>query len=370
MVWSEFTKKHLSIFKKLRYSLESDNKFLFNIRKEREQFKNFVKRNPNLEITILPIMSQSMDNIKNKMTQMAQVDWVDTKNVETEISQMPNGYQITWKTINDSVSPKLIGSNCDIPKTCVSCNMKKQVCTNINTITILVNNNMFKRLEKRIRTLIYLIEYLKHKTINYSKPVDIYIVLTSLEKTLPVNSTISISNVNTGYTNFDKNIIFVWRLEEFEKVTIHEVIHYYDMDNRHQHVDYIIDIEGPHSYYEAITDFWGIFYHTIYLSVITNISIKTLLEIELAFIKNQAMAINNVFNLGTWKDSESISIKQNTPAFSYYILKYLIYEYLLHNNFSEIYDSQKLLDNALSNGFKQTPYVTIKSTRMSLFQLK
>ena len=43
--------------------------------------------------------------------------------------------------------------------------------------------------------------------------------------------------------------------------------------------DNIINTKGPHLYFEAFTDFQGIIYHLIYLSIITRKSMIRLLEI-------------------------------------------------------------------------------------------
>jgi hypothetical protein len=201
--------------------------------------------------------------------------------------------------------------------------------------------------------------------------MDIYLILSNLTKAFPLNKQIiGVKHANTGYTDFQKNIIFVWRLEEYEKVLFHEVIHYCDLDKRDHHVEHIADINGPHSYYEAITDVFGIYYHIIYLSIITKIKIKTLLEIELSFIRNQAFILNDYLGLGNWKDQPDKIIKQTTPAFSYYILKYLIFEYLIDHNINQAENYNELLQKSLEQGFTVKSHNKIKSSRMSLLQLE
>jgi hypothetical protein len=106
-------------------------------------------------------------------------------------------------------------------------------------------------------------------------------------------------------------LIFIWREEEFEKVCFHEVIHFVNNDHRHEHIDIKSNIEGPTSYFEAITDFKAIILNIIYLSIITKI--KILFTFEYYFIRN----------------------KQNTPAYSYFVLKYFIFKYFNRSNFNE-----------------------------------
>jgi hypothetical protein len=147
------------------------------------------------------------------------------------------------------------------------------------------------------------------------------------------------------------------------------MIHFFDMDLRDQHVKTKIEINGPTSFYEAITDFWAIYYHLIYLSIITNKSIKTLLELEFVFIENQAMALNSHFNLTSWKHKPDTKINQTTPALSYYILKYLLFKYFMENKLEKISNYNNLINKVINIGFVAKPFKKIKSSRMSLLQL-
>jgi hypothetical protein len=103
--------------------------------------------------------------------------------------------------------------------------------------------------------------------------------------------------------------------------------------------------------------------------LITQVKIKTLLELELSFIRNQAMTLNDHFGLGNWKGKPKKVIKQSTAAFSYYILKYLLFEFLIDHDLDETVDYGELLKKSLAFGFKIKPYTKIKSSRMTLLQL-
>ena len=124
-----------------------------------------------------------------------------------------------------------------------------------------------------------------------------------------------------------KSFIVYNNQEEVEKVLFHEMIHHYNFTNHLVEFQFPINflINGPTNYYEAIADFWGIFYNLIYLSLVSNISVKKLFILEFCFIKNQALQLNNFFNLN-WKNIKLNIINQNTAAFSYYILKYFFLE--------------------------------------------
>ena len=91
--------------------------------------------------------------------------------------------------------------------------------------------------------------------------------MSKLEKKFPnSNDIISSKNVNSGYCNLKTNVIFIWRKEEVEKVLFHEMIHHYNFTNHLVEFQFPINflINGPTNYYEAIADFWGIFYNLIY----------------------------------------------------------------------------------------------------------
>jgi len=114
--------------------------------------------------------------------------------------------------------------------------------------------------------------------------INIYLVLSKLTKYLEIDEIISPKHINSGYTNLLTNDIFIWREEEFEKVTFHELIHLFNKDHRNETVKLPIEINGPKSFYEAITDFKAIIFNIIYISLLTHKKIKSILKYELNFI--------------------------------------------------------------------------------------
>jgi hypothetical protein len=343
MSWSKFTLDNMNCIKSTLYNLSNDSKLLISIKSERDKIKQFMKENI-INITIKKLELNDSKKLERKLIEYANPNWVDKKSLIENFPTLDESYLITWLSVNNS--------------------------NKTNRINIKCNNSNSKSLLEKINIIIYFLEFIRMKSDDKDLEMDIYIVLSDLVKIFPENNkTIGIKNANTGYTDFNKNIIFIWRFEEYIKVLFHEAIHFFDLDKHDHHVDHIADIDGPQVYNEAITDVLGIYYHIIFLSLITKVKIKTLLEIELSFIRNQAMALNDYFELGNWKDKPKKVIKQSTAAFSYYILKYLIFEWLLDNNFDENIDYNDLLKKSLNNGFIMKPYVKIKSSRMSLLQL-
>lgn len=63
------------------------------------------------------------------------------------------------------------------------------------------------------------------------------------------------------------------------------------------------------------------------------------------------------------------AIVQTTPALSYYILKYLLFEYFLINDLSEIDNYNLLIKKITAIGLVKQSYIKLNSSRMSLLQL-
>lgn len=340
--WSSFTKDNIENFNKLKYSIDTDNKLLLNLKTERNNIREFIKTNSSIEYNVRHI--DFTPDILNEIKEYSNVSWVDSNNVIKEVPSLSETILIEWISINNATNP--------------------------NTILLKTSSDKTETILSRMKLIVYIIEYLKNKS-NCKKSVKIYLILTELKKYFPDNDNIiDIHNVNTGYTDLLKDIIFVWRLEEFEKVLFHEVAHFLDMDIRDTPINKLVNIKGPHSYYEVITDYYAIFYNIIFLALVTNVSIKTLLEYELGFIRNQAMILNDFFGLDSWRIKPNKTIIQKTPAFSYYIIKYLVFEELL-NNFEDISKNYKsFLIRVLNKGFEHQEFNKIRSSRMTLFQLK
>jgi len=333
-LFTNYTKKNLSKFINNRYILDNTNSLLISLYNKKNIIINFIN-NIIINITI-------DNNYQFKYKQYCKSRFIDKK---IENLNFTNSLLIKW---------------------------------NNNKIIIKTNIKNIKSIILKIKILIYLIEYIKSISIKSDKPLIIVLVLSNLKKLYPVkNKVITSENVNSGYTDFTNNIIFIWRYEEFEKVLFHEIIHFYELDKSNHSVPNIINTDiYSHNYYEAITDLYGILYHIIYISIITKIELKILLELEISYIKNQAIKLNNFFNLYNWKHKPNKYINQSTSAFSYYILKYLLFEYLLNLNKCDIYEHldyinyNNLLNNILSKPFNQTEFINLNSMRMTLIQLK
>lgn len=237
-----------------------------------------------------------------------------------------------------------------------------------NNIYIKTTEEKFNSFSQRLPIFLKIIDYINK---NNNENIKIYMILSNLKKYIDPNEIISVDHINSGYTNTLSKVIFIWREEEFEKVCFHEMIHLLDKDHRHEKVNMSIDIDGPESFYEAITDFKAIIFNVIYLSLVTKIKIKILFSYEYSFIQNQSTYIYNSLKKFN---------KQESPAYSYFILKYFIFKYFNGDYFNdqlfnEIFYHNKnfksltefIKDYDLNNNNYD---LSINSGRMTLFELK
>ena len=329
--YDEFTAKYIKTFIDKREPI--DLPFLKVMRKE---VNDFINKNIKYSITeyIIPL---------TKIRKLVDTQWVD-KTVLDNLDTLNANYKISWtfNKINNNIYIK---------------------CT----------NEKFDSFKERLPILINCLNFLiTKKQTDEDRPIGMYLILTPLKKFTPLDiDSVGPKNINSGYTDFETEEIVVWREEEFEKVIFHEMIHYMDLDIRNMAFndeELPHEIDGPKSYYEAFTDIWGNFYYFIYLSILTGKSVNSLFEIEYQFIKNQANYFNNLFNIKNWNDKETI--KQSTPAFTYFILKYLLFNKIIESkNLDILKQPRELLMEIFKDGFNQEKFIDFKSSRMTLIQL-
>jgi hypothetical protein len=172
----------------------------------------------------------------------------------------------------------------------------------------------------------------------YSKP-KMVIFLGKQKKYKPKRfSTFTSKNVNSGST-MRRTFVNVWRYEEYCKVLIHELIHFFSMDfNYTDHyyndvksvIDKHFDVNGIDRCNEAYTETLATIIHSCVCSRFQNIDINKVYYYELKFITFQTAKIIKHFggtryiDLDKTKKSSSVTIKQYTSVLSYYILKMLL----------------------------------------------
>jgi len=331
-----FTNKYLKMF------MEKRSKVIFpKLKKMRTDINNYIKDNE------IKFKIEEYKIPEKKLLELTDTQWV-YKEVLNSIKDLHANYKISWSY-----------------KKCNHC------------IIIKSSETKFKYFKERLDILLHIINYIyDFKKTTEEREIKIYLLLSPLKKIIEKDEIISPKNINSGYTDFISNEIFIWREEEFEKVIFHELIHYMDLDVRNmtfEDEDVPIIINGPKSYYEAFTDLQGILYYLVYVSIITGKSVDSLFQIEYEFIKNQANNLNNVFKLEDWNNKESgekKTIKQSSPAFTYFIIKYLIIKKIVDDNDVDLLNDPKQLIKTIFNlGFTSETFIDIKSSRMTLIQI-
>lgn len=190
---------------------------------------------------------------------------------------------------------------------------------------------------------------------NFTKkdiPVKLIILFTNQKKYFPTKKIlITPENMNSGCT--DGDFVYIWRKEEFEKVLIHELIHYFHIDYHecdttklknafHQ----LINIEGVDVINEAYTEIMAFTINSMIKSIEYNVSIDYIVNYEIAFTHFQIAKIINLFGGKNCDDLYKILIKQNTSLASYIIAKGI-----LQNNYQLVlyYFDNNVLSNKMKD---------------------
>lgn len=150
------------------------------------------------------------------------------------------------------------------------------------------------------------------------------------------NNYICSQNINSGLSSGE--YIIIWRREELPKVLIHELIHYLNIDIKHNNnlksiINYNIgQYDYPILINESITEIQAQFIHTIYILVSNKTPLievfklfKIFYYLEHLFSWYQLSKIMNYFNIVSFDDQLiKLNFNQTSNAFSYYILKPII----------------------------------------------
>jgi hypothetical protein len=235
--------------------------------------------------------------------------------------------------------------------------------------------------------------------------------MTSLEKMLPNNNdNITKYNINSGYTSFKDSSIVIFRKEEWFKVFIHETIHFFELDFRHD--NYIRDkilqlfkVKSKVNLYEAYTETWAKIINIIFCSYFSskdfNIFINifdTLISIEKTFVVIQMIKILNFMDIDYIDVINGHDLYyEKTHILSYFIITAILltnYQQFIKfcnennenifnfkdtktnkDNFVKLikkyYKSNKLFDTIeyINDIYVKDPYI-IKNTRLSICEIE
>lgn len=149
-------------------------------------------------------------------------------------------------------------------------------------------------------------------------------------------------NVNSG-SSISGKVIYIWRVEELEKVLIHELLHFYGYDFHHFNNGYnsiyelintYFDINGDDKVNESINEITANIIHMIYQSIKLKMDLSMIYDYELYFSLYQVAKIIVFYNGTNFRDifktsPKYITFKQSSSILSYYIIKCML---LFHIN--------------------------------------
>jgi hypothetical protein len=218
-----------------------------------------------------------------------------------------------------------------------------------------------------------------------------------------MNLKLTPENINAGSTMIGQ-YIYIWRKEEFYKVLIHELVHYFSLDFNDFDNSYIekiknniININGNDSINETYTELLAITIYNIFYSTINKINFSKIINYENLFTHFQIAKIINYFGGNNYDDLFKIEIKQSTSVASYVIIKGMFlnnYNKILshYDNFFGIERSEKYEDykklyglivkkeslnknlinhflNIINNDKENSKKYVMKSLRMTMFDM-
>ena len=330
----------------------SENKMLCDGRIFSKSARLIIEKTP---LGRLSLFIQKIKEIKQNIN-MTTTDAIKYEIKEITISEN----KLNELKNNSWVSPYLTLDNLDY---------EVNISWNNNNLYFKTTIEKFNKIKKRLPVLIKMMNYIQSQS-KQQIPITIYYVLSDLKKKIEKNTVVSSIHINSGYTDLISNEIFIWRCEEFEKVSFHELIHLFHQDHTNENISLPVNVHGPKSFYEAVTDFKAIIYNIVYISLNTNIKIEPILKNELNFISNQAQMILSHLN--------STNCRQKSPAYSYYILKYKIFNYFMNDDADEeLFDDifyknihfNKLIQIIKNIKLNETNFIDLNSARMSLYEL-
>jgi hypothetical protein len=219
-----------------------------------------------------------------------------------------------------------------------------------------------KKCKKVLKEFVDIIEKYPKNTIT---KINIVVYDIPMKKELPLKKEyIEPKHINSGYcfpysTVNDTNIV-IFRREEFYKVLIHELLHFFNIIpyNQDLQTEYAKKFSSVPSINinEAIVELHAIHINCEIISKIKNKSFEQLIEFEYDFsitqckklLKQQDAEFSDIMeNSFTWNET--------TNAFSYFILKHIFFHLILKKPFHELHNEFN----------KKTASSKIKSIRLS-----
>jgi hypothetical protein len=217
-----------------------------------------------------------------------------------------------------------------------------KIDSNFYSIDLYLDNTFTKSIEIQIMKIITILTIMKKiadKFVlpNKDKKVKIRIILSRQKKSLFSNYNIlGPINVNSGST-LPGEYVNIWRFEEFEKVMIHEIQHFYGCDFHSSDSNYYLiknvideyfDIKGDDKVNESYNEVSAHIIAMIYFSQVYKLKLEDVYNSELYFLLFQTAKIIDFFGGVNYDSifkfsSNHIQFNQRTSVLSYYLIKTL-----------------------------------------------
>lgn len=166
------------------------------------------------------------------------------------------------------------------------------------------------------------------KNEDVTQPFHIWIIPCKSKRYFPkCDEMFDSKHINGGYTYYTSHThnTYVYRLEDLQKVAIHELLHNSKLNKHHNDVTELLDLfkispESPQSLLinEASIEAWAMYYHLKCVAKEYKLSFKKLFKKELDFSLAMTHKLQ-MYHKGLWKE--------NTNAYAYIRLKTCIMFY-------------------------------------------
>ena len=276
-----------------------------------------------------------------------------------------NNIQITKSLLTDEEKTQIIGNLGESANTLDG--TVSSINTAINTIDFVSERVKFKCvvLDKTINTnvLIHRIKKVIKRietvidVLDISVPFSICLIPLTHKRYLP-DKTVSATNINGGFTYAGTGNIYIYRLEEFAKVILHEVIHNsklhihnWTIENNSQLYElFNVDKSARLEQNEAIVEVWAEIFHCAFICLENGFDdtyFKNMMYIETEWVRSRVEKLLCLYEMCPIKQGLHGSLIKNndnnkwfdeTHAFSYVIVRGAILQFL--NEFLKLYTSK------------------------------
>lgn len=209
------------------------------------------------------------------------------------------------------------------------------------------NKVSYKKPKKHIQHLLWIINNMVNISDTNLESLDITIFLLKIDKIITEKNSIIGHEVNSGCSiiNNKNNSILIWRLEEINKVLIHELIHSLSLDPIIYNTINEKKLISKFSYcpqissnlFESYVEFWATIINLVFLLIDNNLAfihLNKYIDDEINFSFEQVSKILKYYNINTLEDfylskkhiykQDVCKFRERSSVFMYYFGKLLL----------------------------------------------